>query len=349
MPENSQGQRRPIGAGDARSRAVWAYIDGVAGDGATARSNAAAWQRYSIRPRVLRDVTVVDPRVTVLGRTLPSPIIVAPWAGQAHADPHGELATARAASSCGATLCLSSGSSYPVETVAAISGPYIQQLYLPTNRDIVAPFLRRVVAAGAFAIVVTVDNPTTGTRPSFRAGLAPYTPLRSVNFPSVRDRRTLAAATDVTARDITWLREFTGLPILVKGVLRGDDAAHAIDAGAAGVIVSNHGGRQLDGTIATADALTDIVDTVRGTATVVVDGGIRTGTDIVRALALGADAVAVGRPLARALAAGGETAVHNVLTNLLADFDTALALTGTPTVPELTRDLLSPSPLTRSR
>lgn len=306
------------------------YLRGITGPGSTTALNEQAWASWLIQPRMFRDVTVLDTSVTVAGHALPSPVLLAPWARHGLVHPEGELASARAARAAGAGFALSSGSSLPIEDVAEVSGPYLQQLYLLPERELVKPFLERAVAAGAWAIAVTVDAPTVATPHGFRSGIA-GTDLTGAawnsNFPDV-PASSFGSAADLSAADLGWVADFTGLPVLAKGILHPEDAAIAIEAGAAGVVVSNHGGRQLRGGVPTALLLPEIVAAVAGRGTVLVDGGVRSGEDVLRALALGADAALVGAPAALALAAEGEVGLTSLLTEYVTGFERALALAG---------------------
>jgi 4-hydroxymandelate oxidase len=343
---------RPPGR-DVRDRLpepVVAYLDGAAGDGGTLRDNESAWSDWLLRPRVLRDVTGLDPRATVLGVELAAPVFVAPWAGHGLVHPDAELATAAGSRRAGIGLSVSSGAGRTLADIAAVAGPFLQQVYLPQDRSLVRPLLEAAVAAGAAALLLTVDAPAIGNELGFRAGLAGLAGLAGaagvagrlpspVNLPGVDPRR-LGTATDLGPADIAWLTEVTGLPVLAKGVVRADDARTAVDAGAAGVVVSNHSGRQLGGGVPTAVALPEVVAEIGNAATVLVDGGIRSGEDVVRALALGADAVLVGRPFVWALAEDGADGVARLAARLVAETRTALAMCGAAGPADLAADLV---------
>ncbi|MGW2093552.1 alpha-hydroxy acid oxidase [Promicromonospora sukumoe] len=325
--------------------AVEAYVHGGPGDGATVRANVAAWEALPLRPRVLRDVTHVDTAIELLGLRAPVPVLAAPWAGHQLVHPDGEVATARGLAAAGLPMVQSAGSSVPVADVAAHSGPFWQQVYVPDDRTLIDGFLDRAAAAGATALVLTVDHPAVGNTLPFRAGLARLAPSDgrprvAANFPDVAPGTPLGTATDLGPRDVERLAARTGLPVLVKGVLRADDARTAVDAGAAAVVVSNHGGRQLAGSVTTAHALLEVVDAVGGRVPVLVDGGIRRGEDVVRALALGARAVLAGRPVARALAEGGADGVERWARDTIEDVRRALVLCGAPTLASVGRDLV---------
>ncbi len=321
---------------------VFDYFAGGADDERTLAANLDGWMRLRLRPRVLRDVSAVDTSTTMLGHPVPNPIVVAPTAfhRMAHAD--GEIASARGAAAAGSHFILSTRSTTPVEEVAAAldGAPFWYQVYVVRDRELTVELTQRAVAAGATAVVLTVDVPRIGRR------------LRDVrnhfvlpaNLGSVEslDRPGNLADQDASLSfdDISWLAELARVPVIVKGVLRGDDAVACVDAGAAGVVVSNHGGRQLDGTITGTEALPEVAEYVGERAEVYVDGGIRRGTDIVKALALGARAVLVGRPVLWGLAVGGADGVSNVLRELAAELELALALCGCPNLADVTNDLV---------
>jgi 4-hydroxymandelate oxidase len=325
------------------------YFAGAADDERTLAANTEAWERLRLRPHVLRDVSQVTTATTVLKQRMRSPLLVAPIAAQrlAHAD--GELAMARGAAAAGVPYVLSTLSTVPLEDVAAAApaGTCWFQLYIRRDRAWSAELVRRAAAAGYRAVVLTVDMPVLGHRrrddhhpPGLPEG------LELVHFTPRGEGQWLAATAQddlepgLTFDDIGWVASLSELPVLVKGVLRGDDARRCVDAGAAGVVVSNHGGRQLDTAVTGAEALPEVVAAVGERAAVLVDGGIRSGTDVVKALALGAQAVLVGRPLLWALAVGGEAGVRDLLDELGAQTARALALCGATMLDELTPDLV---------
>ncbi len=339
--------------------AAWGYYAGGANDEVTLRENRAAWDRLAIRFHTMVDVTARALGTTVLGQPIDFPVMVAPTAMQKLAHPEGELAMARATGASGTLMVVSTTATTSLEEVrAAATGPTWFQLYIYQDRGATRALLERARDAGYSAIVITVDAPLLGWRErDLKSGftLPPHlTIANAVAAGSGHSRlpygdeegsalfKHLKALHDtaLTPNDIEWARDITGLPVVVKGIVRGDDAVRAIDHGAAGVIVSNHGGRQLDSSIATARALPEVVDAVSGRGEVYVDGGIRRGTDIVKALALGARAVLVGRPPLWGLAAAGEDGVKEVLRHLRLEFDLAMALTGCTSVGELTPDLV---------
>jgi 4-hydroxymandelate oxidase len=322
--------------------AVFDFYAGGSGDETTLAASATAWQRIPLRPHVLRDVSAVDTRVRVLGHELAAPVGVAPVGYQSLAHPDGELATARGARRAGALLTLSSRSSRRIEEVAAEAGPWWFQAYVLRDRGLTRELVRRAAAAGASAVVLTGDTPYLGRRRRDRdAGLIPDD-VFGVNLAHGFDRSLAEQAADVTYDDIAWLAELSGLPVVVKGVLRGDDARDCAAAGASAVWVSNHGGRQLDGAVPTARALPEVAAAVRGAVEVYADGGIRTGVDVLRALALGARTVFVGRPALWCLATGGQNAVAGGLAELSDGLAHAMGLAGVTKVSQIDQGLCDP-------
>jgi 4-hydroxymandelate oxidase len=300
-----------------------------------------------LRPRVLRDVAAVSTSTTVLGTPVASPVLAAPVGYLRLAHPQGEAAWAAGAAAAGALRVLSSRSSTRVADVAAVApgAPWWFQVYIMRDRQLTAELVRRAVATGATALALTGDTPRLGSKRRGGVGLPPgaFMPdLAAGGDEDLREDPRAAQDPATTFADVGWLREISGVPVLVKGVLRGDDARACVDAGAAGVIVSNHGGRQLDGAVATADALAEVADAVAGEAEVYVDGGVRSGVDVLRALGLGARGVLVGRPLVWALAAGGAAGVRDLLTALGAELEEALALAGARSPADVGRDLVAP-------
>lgn len=341
--------------------AAWAYFQGGAADEQTQADNRAAWHAWRLKPRVLRDLTGGHTRVSLFGRTCAHPILLAPVAFQRMAHPDGELASAVAASAQGAGLVLSSQASVPLEMVAqaiggdAGRGPLWFQLYIQHDRDFTLDLVRRAERAGYEALVVTVDAPATGARDrERRAGFAVPPGIDAVNlrglapWPAPALQAGQSAMFDgllhqaPTWRDIAWLRDATPLPIVLKGILHEDDARLARDHGVQGLIVSNHGGRTLDTAVPTAAALPAIAAAVGNDLTVMVDGGIRRGTDVLKAVALGARAVLVGRPQVHGLATAGALGVAHVLRLLRDELEIAMALSGVRTLDNIDPDLLQP-------
>jgi lactate 2-monooxygenase len=340
------------------------YVAGGAGSGATVRANRDAFDRWRLVPRMLRDATNRSLATTVLGTSMPAPVLLGPVGVQSIIHPDGELATARAAAEVGLPMVMSTASSYSIEDVAESSGDSARwfQLYWPNDPDVCASFLRRAEAAGFTTLVVTLDTWLLGWRPrdldqSYLpfirgTGLAVYfsDPVFRAGLDKAPEDDLMAAlmrwlpmftGTDKSWDDLPFLREHWSGPIVLKGIQHADDARRATDAGMDGIVVSNHGGRQVDGAIASLDALPAIAEAVGDRLTVLFDSGVRTGADVLKALALGADAVLIGRPYAYGLAHGGQDGVRHVLRSLLADLDLAMALSGHRSVEELTTDSLS--------
>jgi 4-hydroxymandelate oxidase len=340
-------------------KTVYDYYRAGADAEVTLRANRDAFARLTLWPRVLVDVTERRLATTLLGEPLATPVLVAPTAYHKLAHPEGECATARAASKANAVFVLSMLSTIALEEVAAASsGPKWLQLYVHKDRGITAQLVARAEQAGYRALVLTVDAPVLGRRLvdernrfSLPTGLI-MANLTTQDESTETDGSQLAAYaalkhdTSLGWHDLAWLRSLSRLPVVVKGVLRPDDAVRAVDAGVAAVIVSNHGGRQLDGAPAALDALPGIVDTVRGRCEILVDGGVRAGTDILKALALGARAVLIGRPILWGLAVGGAAGVTRAFDILHDELTRAMALAGVTTVTSVPRDLVQPAPAT---
>lgn len=332
---------------------AWDYFRSGADGEVTLRRNRRAYDRWAIWYRVLVDVSERRLAATVLGAEVSMPILVAPTAYQRLAHDDGELATARATARAGTVLVLSTLSTTSLEEVAQVAGPRWFQLYVHRDRDLTRALVARAQAAGYQALVLTVDTPLLGRRLcDERNGFALPEGLTMANLVEAAQASGQAGGSALASffksrhdaslswRDVAWLRELSPLPVVVKGIVRGDDARRALDAGASGIIVSNHGGRQLDGAPATLDALPEVVDAVAGRCEVLMDGGIRWGTDVFKALALGARAVLVGRPVVWGLAVGGEAGVERVLAILRDELSCAMALAGCPTLGDITRDLV---------
>jgi len=341
------------------------YVAGSAGSESTARANRAAFDACRLVPRLLRDVSAVDTATTVLGTAMPAPVALAPIGVLSIVHPDGEAAVARAAAGVGVPMVVSTAASTTLEEVAEASGdgPRWYQLYWPKNRDLAASFLERAAAAGYSALVVTLDTVTMGWRPrDLDAAFLPFLqgvgnqnyfadPVfqRALGGPVEDESRGPAvlqwAATfgdpTLTWDDLGFLRDHWQGPIALKGIQHSADARRAAEAGVDGVIVSNHGGRQVDGAIASLDALPGIVDAVGGSLEVLFDSGVRTGADVVKALALGARAVLLGRPYVYGLGLGGEAGVRHVLRCLLAELELTMALTGVSSADELGPGMLA--------
>ncbi len=333
------------------------YYAGAAGDERTLAQNRLGFDRIVFRPRVLVDVTRVDPSVDLLGAHLAFPVMLAPTAFNRLGHPDGELAAARAAGAAGTVMVVSTWASCTLEEVAAAAtGALWFQLYVYRDRDVTRDLVGRAEANGYRALVLTVDTPRLGRRERDARNhftLPPGVTIRNLEAAGRPDAGRWGERSSfneyvhtlldpsLTWDAIGWLKSVTKLPILVKGVLTAEDAGRAVVSGAAGVIVSNHGGRQLDGAMATIDALPDIAETIGGRVPVLLDGGIRRGTDVLKALALGACAVLIGRAYLWGLAAAGEAGVRRVLDMLRAEVELAMALAGTPTVRTIDRSLVS--------
>ncbi|KAF8679293.1 hypothetical protein HU200_046075 [Digitaria exilis] len=337
------------------------YINGGAEDEYTLRENIAAYGRILLRPRVLIDVSKIDMSTTLLGYNMPSPIIVAPTGSHKLANPEGEVATARAAAACKTIMVLSFSSNCKIEEVASsCDAVRFYQLYVYKRRDVSATLVRRAESLGFKArraeslgfkaIVLTVDTPVLGRReadirnrmvfplsPNFE-GLMSFDDEPGTEGGSKMERfarETLDPS--LSWKDVEWLKSITSLPILLKGIVTAEDARKAVDAGAAGVIVSNHGARQLDYAPPTISVLEEVVKAVAGAVPVMVDGGVRRGTDVFKALALGAKAVMVGRPVFYGLAARGEAGARHVIEMMNRELEVAMALCGCRSVAEVTR------------
>ena len=338
---------------------VASYYAGGSDDEVTLREAPEAWARLRLVPRVLVDVAHVDLSTRVLGRPVAMPVMTAPCAlnRMAHAD--GESGVARAAQAAGIIQVLSTMASETLEEVAAASNATKWfQLYCYKERDITVDLVHRAEAAGYAALCLTVDVPYLGRRErEVRAGFHAPPGIGIANLARYAnpadmmpaDSGASGLATYVASRwdpsltweSVAWLRSITGMPIVLKGILAADDAVRAVAHGAHGLVVSSHGGRQLDTAIATADALPRIVDAVAGKAEVFVDGGIRRGTDVLKALALGARAVLIGRPYLWGLAVDGEAGVRHVMALLRDELTLAMALCGRPSVASIGRDLVA--------
>lgn len=308
---------------------VFDYYAGGAGDEWTLAENRRAFEDWVIRPRMLTGAWPADPSTSVLGNEIAFPVLVAPWAYQKRAHPDGELATARAAARAGTVMVVSSTAFEYLEDVAAASdGPKWWQLYVFTDRGLTVDMLHRVHAAGFGAVCLTVDFPDSGLRHrDTRSGFQ-----IPIGLPSDE----LTYAPDLTWDDLTWIREAAPVPLLVKGLMTAEDARLAVGAGVDAIVVSNHGGRQLDSVHAPITVLPEIVEAVEGRVPVLVDGGFRRGADVFKALALGAAAVLVGRPSCWGLAAAGEDGVVDVLRILRAELENTMVLAGTRSLGDIT-------------
>lgn len=351
-------------AEETMSAQLWSYVAGGAGDERTQDANVKSFGHWGLMPRMLAGAAQRDLTVDLFDTTLPTPLMMAPVGviGLCETEGHGDLATARAAAATGVPMIASTLMEDPLEDVAAALGdtPGYFQLYPPNDRELTESFVRRAEAAGYAGIVVTLDTLTLGWRPR-DLGIASFPQLKGLclaNYftdPVFRSRLCappeddLRAATtqwattfgnpNLTWDDLAWLRSLTDLPLLLKGICDPEDARRAIDGGVDGIYCSNHGGRQADGGLPALDVLPEVVDAA-GETPVIFDSGVRTGADVVKALALGATAVGIGRPYAYGMALGGTAGVEHVLRCLLAETDLTMAIDGYPDITSLTRDSL---------
>lgn len=350
-------------AREALSPEAYDYVAGGAGSEDTMAENLEAFRRWRIVPRHLRNVEERDLSVEVFGRRLPAPVLLAPIGVQGIVHDDAEVAVARAASSVGVPIVLSTLSSKTMEEVAEAcgDGPRWYQLYWPNDPDLTTSFLSRAEAAGFEAVAITVDTNLLAWRPrDLRHAFLPFLASKGIaNYLSDPvflgplekgpDEDPLASVMRWAAvyphpnavwEELAFVKEHTSLPVVLKGILHPDDARRAVDLGMDGLIVSNHGGRQVDGAVATLDALPGVVEAVAGRVPVLLDSGIRTGADAVKAVALGATAVLLGRPYIWGLAAAGEAGVRHVVRSFLADLDLTMALSGLPSMADVTREVL---------
>jgi isopentenyl diphosphate isomerase/L-lactate dehydrogenase-like FMN-dependent dehydrogenase len=323
--------------------AAWDFYSGGADDEVTLRDAVTAFRRLRLRPRILVDVSRCDTSAAAFGTMLPHPILVAPTAAHGYAHPEGEAETARGAAAGAALMTLSTVSTRTMEEVAAAApdAPRWFQLYATGDREATRDLVERAMAAGYRAVAVTVDLPLPGNRE--RDLRNAFVVTRGAHAPETQpvDERGIIIPSPFDWDGLAWLRSVCRVPLLVKGILRADDALRAVDAGCDGVWVSNHGGRQLDTAVASIDALPDIADAVGDRALIVLDGGVRRGTDVLKALALGADLVAIGRPIIWGLGADGAAGVQRVIDILRNELRRDMALTGCRSVSEITRDLIA--------
>lgn len=325
--------------------AVYEFIASGAADEITLRWNREAFERIALRPRVLVDVATIDTRVDILGHSIPFPILLAPVAYQRLFHPEGEVEAARGAGAAGAVFVVSTASTSSIEEIAAAAtAPLWLQIYIQQDRGFTRDLLARAEAAGVRAFCLTVDTPALGTRN--RQARAKFTIPADLPTPhlDVEGRARLTNASvrrePVTWRDVEWIRSMVTRPLLLKGILDPRDAELAVDGGVAGIIVSNHGARNLDTVPATIDALAVIADHLGGRLPLLVDGGIRRGTDVIKALARGANAVLIGRSYAYGLAVNGGDGVEQVVRILRQELETAMALMGRPSIAALDRSVL---------
>jgi 4-hydroxymandelate oxidase len=328
------------------SHPAWEYYNSGSADEVTVRWNREALSRVRLKTRVMVDVSQIDTRTKLLGVDMPHPILLAPTSTHMLANPEGEVATVRGAGAAGATMAISTLSNRSVEDIAkAATRPVWFQLYVEDDRGKTKELIQRAEAAGCRALCITVDLPWTYARDreAHIKDEAPHLPFPNINVESAlpggigskghRSRR-------FNWEDLAWIQSFARTPILLKGVLSPDDADHAAKAGVAGVVVSNHGGRALDTVPATIDALPAVVEKIAGRIPVLMDGGIRRGTDVLKALANGASAVLIGRPYLYGLGVAGSDGVRNVIEILRGEFEAAMALTGRTSIAGIDRSVL---------
>jgi isopentenyl diphosphate isomerase/L-lactate dehydrogenase-like FMN-dependent dehydrogenase len=349
---NKGTQMKPINLNDYETIAqtcieppAWDYIQGGSDDEVTLRANRSAFEGMRLRPRMLVNGSSCDLRTTVLGTPVSMPILVAPAAYQCLAHPEGECATAQGAGMANTLMAASTFSTRSLEDIAqAASGPLWFQLYLYQNLELSAAVVRRAEAAGYRAIVLTADVPRLGRREKdIRNNFSLPSHMGLANFPDEEpesEQYSLFLPCTPSWDTLDWLKTVTSLPILVKGILTAEDALLALERGAAGIIVSNHGGRQLDSAIASIEALPEIVEAVAGRCEIYLDSGIRRGTDVLKALALGARAVLLGRPIFWGLAVNGAEGVHHVLELLRAELEQAMVLSGHYSLETIDRSLV---------
>ncbi|WP_239619213.1 alpha-hydroxy-acid oxidizing protein [Cohnella mopanensis] len=343
--------------------APFGYVYGAAGAGDTNRSNIEAFQKYRIRPRICCDISKCNLSVSLFDKKIPVPFLLAPIGVNTILHPDGELAPAKAAAKSGVPYVLSNVSSVPMEKVAEAMGDGVRwfQLYPPKDRDLTKSFLQRAEAAGFSAVVVTVDSTLLGWRETdlqnaylpflTGQGMGNYfsDPVFCSKLKEAPDKNTKDAAlkaleegnnTCFTWKELEFIREQTRLPLLIKGITHPDDAIMALEHGVDGIIVSNHGGRQLDGAVATLDSLSSICESIQGKIPILMDSGVRRGADILKAIALGATAVLIGRPYAYALAVAGEVGVQEVINHLIAETELQLAISGRGSIQDVDQSLV---------
>ena len=335
---------------------AYEYIAGGAGDEVTLRDNRTRFDAIRLKPRVLRDVSTLDTSSTLFGQRLEYPILLAPTAYHKITHPEGEVATARGAGAARATMCVSSFATTSIEEVAkAATGPLWFQLYVQPDRGFTKALVQRAEAAGCRAILVTCDSPVIGTRNrEARAGFRLPPGVERENLKGLTGGASTVAHLDeatiysgildpaLTWAGIDWIRSFAKVPVILKGILSPEDATLAVQHGAQGIVVSNHGARNLDTLPATIDALPAVVEAVGGRIPVLMDGGIRRGTDVVKALALGAKAVLIGRPYLWGLSVDGAEGVQSVMRILRSEFRSAMALCGHTSLATIDRRVLWP-------
>lgn len=335
-------------------KSTWDYIEGGADDDFTRDDNVAAFKKFRLRPRYLRDVSQVDTRTTVQGQEISAPICISPTGFHCLAWPDGEMSTARAAHAAGICYITSTYASCTLEDIVAAAPRGLRwfQLYVQTDRQLTQQLIQRAESLGFKALVITVDAPKTGNRRQNirnQLDLKKMLMLKDLRSPKEGNSAPRLQMSLIDSsfcwNDLSWIQSITRLPIILKGILTKEDAELALKHKVDGIIVSNHGGRQLDGVPASVDALPEVVAAVKGSMEVYMDGGIRTGNDVLKALALGAKCVFLGRPILWGLAYKGEHGVEEVLNMLKDEFHTSMALSGCRSVAEISQDLVQVSRL----
>jgi 4-hydroxymandelate oxidase len=331
------------------SKDLYDWISGGGGNQNTVKWNRKAYGRIKLRPRALVDVSRIDTRISLLGHELPFPILLAPTGGHKLFHPEGKLATIRGAGAASAAAVVSSASTFPIdEIVRNASAPVWFQLFIKPDRAVTQELVERAQDAGCRALCVTADDPITGVRDWSRRAARSLPRVERPNGPGGSsakfepggDRYTPVRPDKVTWEGVEWLRSIAKVPVLLKGILNPDDADRAVNAGASGLLVSNHGGRQLDTVPATIEALPSVVARVKGRLPVLVDGGIRRGTDVLKALASGASAVLIGRPYLYGLTVGGAAGVTRAVNILRVELENAMALAGCPSIATIDQSVL---------
>jgi 4-hydroxymandelate oxidase len=337
------------------SHMAYEYVAGGAGDEVTLGANRHAFERLQLHPHVLVDVSKLDTRVTLFGQELAFPILLAPTAYHRLVHPQGELGTVQGAGDAGATLVASSFATTSIEDMAAVAkGPLWFQLYVNKDRGFTRALVQRALASGCRALCITVDTPVVGTRNrETRTGFSLPPGMERSNLKGLgattaggshrpRELEIYSAVLDptLTWKEIEWIQTFSHVPVILKGILSPDDAIRAVDLRVAGLIVSNHGARNLDTVPATVEALPWIAEAVKGRIPLLLDGGIRRGTDVLKAIAFGAAAVLIGRPYLYGLAASGAPGVKRVVDILRSEFEMAMALTGRRTIADIDRSAI---------
>jgi 4-hydroxymandelate oxidase len=324
---------------------AFTFIESGAAEEITARWNLESWQKIKLQHKVLVDISKLDTKVNLFGQTLDYPIIIAPSAYHRLIHPQGELATAKGAEAASALYVVSSNTTTPIEDIRKASAkPFWFQLYIQDDREFTKSLVQKVIANGCTALCVSVDTPVTGMRD--RQVKSKFKLPEGITAPYLYDRgmarqgNTPKVLKPLTWKDIEWLRSFSTVPVLLKGILNPLDADEAAKVGASGIIVSNHGGRNLDTLPPTAEVMPRIADKIQGRIPVLMDGGIRRGTDVIKALGMGANAVLVGRPVCYGLGAAGAEGVTKVMNILRKEFETSMILCGRPTIASIDRSVL---------